>query len=111
MATSLLITLRKPAATWLRNSEFDAASLITTVCASGVSIAVIGSARKDALPLMFFSRSNDHFTSFASTGEPSENFAAGSSLKVNSVCSGLDVQLDARSGCTLLSLSSVTSCS
>ena len=38
---------------------------------------------------MFFRRSQDHFTSLASTGEPSENLAAGSRWKVNSVWSAL----------------------
>ena len=65
---------------------------------------------KDGLPLMFFRRSQDHFTSLASTGEPSENFAAGSRWKVNSVWSALLSHFSASSGTIVwLSLSRSTS--
>ena len=42
---------------------------------------------------MFASRSHENFTSFDSTAEPSSNFAAGSSLNVNTVLSALRLPL------------------
>ena len=95
-----------------RNSEFGAVSLTTTVWASGVSIEARLSIMKDGLPFTAFRRSNDHLTSFASTGEPSENLAAGSSLKVNCVASAFTSQEVAMFGpIDLLSTPSATSVS
>ena len=54
--------------------------------------------RYEAEPLMLASRSHVHLTSFASTGDPSANVAAGSSVNVNSVLSALPSQLVARRG-------------
>ena len=47
------------------------------------AMAVTPSIMKAGPPFMFFSRSQDHLTSLASTGEPSEKTALGSRWKVN----------------------------
>ena len=103
MATSLLTAPVYGAVRMPRNSEFGASMVTTTVCASGASMLFTPSIMKDGPPLMFCSRSQDHLTSFASTGEPSENTASGSRWKVNCVWSAFDSHFVARRGITLFS--------
>jgi len=57
---------------------------------------------KEGPPFILCSRSHDHFTSFASTGEPSENTALGSRWKVNCVWSAFDSHLVAKRGVSVL---------
>jgi hypothetical protein len=62
-------------------AAFGVALVSTTVSGSG-AVAVMPAMRNDGLPLMLATRVSENTTSAAVTGVPSENFAAGLSLKV-----------------------------
>jgi hypothetical protein len=79
-----------------------AAKVTITVLASGASIDSNPDIRYDAGAWMLASRSHDHLTSAASTGEPSAKVAAGSSVKVNWVLSALASHSVARRGSRVL---------
>ncbi len=64
--------------------------------------------RNEAGPCRFIKRSKVNFTSLDSTGEPSENTASGSSVKVNDVKSSLLLHSVARRGRIVLGSSGST---
>ena len=82
------------------NSEFGLSMLTTTVFSSGVSMELTPAIMKDGSPWMFFSRSNVHLTSLASTGLPSEKTASAARVNVNWVWSSFAVHSVASEGTT-----------
>src|SRR5688500_11493337 len=86
------------ALTMLRNAEFGASNVTTTVPALGASIELTPAMRYDAEPSRPARRSHENLTSSAVTGEPSANVASGFNVNVNSVLSALASHSVARRG-------------